>query len=125
MWKSGKTDAEIERLLSRYRPAEPRRELWDHISTFPHSKISKSPRTWPWAIAAAALLTVTLGLHGAVVPAPDATPAVDTQRVNAIEEELGRAPGSEVLAEWIARRELRAEQDARAARATSLEVVRQ
>src|SRR4029450_13499971 len=105
MWKSEKTAAEIERLLSRYRPAEPRRELWDHISTFPHSQISKSPRTWPWAIAAAAFLTVPLGLHGAVVPAPDATPAVDTQRVNAIEEELGRAPGSEFLAEWIARAE--------------------
>jgi hypothetical protein len=124
MWKSGKTDAEIEKLLSRYRPAEPRRELWDQISRFPHSKISKSARTWPWAVAAAALLIISLGLHGAVVPAPDAAPEVDAQRVEAIVEDLGRTPGSEAIAEWIARREARAEQ-ARAARATGVEIVRQ
>jgi hypothetical protein len=125
MWKSGKTDAEIEKLLNRYRPSGPRRELWDQISTFTHSKSSKSARTWPWAVAAAALLMITLGLHGAAAPAPDASPASDIQRVEAIVEELGRTPGSEVIAEWLARREARAEQDALAARATAVEIVRQ
>jgi hypothetical protein len=112
-----KHDAEIEALLNRYQPAAPPNDLWNQIS--------KSQRTWPWALAAAALLLITMGLHGAVVPAPGAEPAVDTQRVEAIVEELGRTPGSQVIAEWIARREARAEQDARAARATAVEIVRQ
>ena len=118
-------DAEIEALLSRYQPAAPPSDLWQQISKSPDSQISKSPRTWPWAVAAAALLTITLGLHGAVLPAPDAPPDVETQRVEAIVEELGRTPGSQVIAEWIARREARAEQDARAARAAAVEMVRQ
>ena len=109
--------ADIEELLNRYRPGAPPPDLWN--------RISKSPRTWPWAVAAAALLAITLGLHGAVVPAPTAGPAVDTQRVKAIAEELGSTPGSEIMAEWMARQEARAEQDARAARATAVEIVRQ
>ena len=56
-------DPEIEQLLSRYRPAEPKSELWDEISNLPHLQMSKSPRTWPWALAAAALLVITVVLN--------------------------------------------------------------
>ena len=120
-----KHDAEIEALLKRYQPAAPPSDLWNQISKSPDSQMSTSRRTWPWAVAAAALLMITFGLHGAVVPAPDTSPDLDTQRVEAIVEELGRTPGSQAIAEWIARREARAEQDARAARATAVEIVRQ
>jgi hypothetical protein len=119
-----KHDAEIEARLKRYQPAAPPSDLWIQISKSPDPQISKSPKTWPWAVAAAALLAITVGLHGAVIPAPDTRPAVETQRVEAIVEELGRAPGSQVIAEWIARREARAEQDARSTRA-AVEIVRQ
>src|SRR5436190_1750654 len=105
MWESEKPDTEIEELLSRYRPAGPTTDLANQISTFPHSHISKS--SWPWAVAAAALLAITIGLHGAVVRAPDASSIVDAQRVQAISEELGGTPGSEVTAEWMAQREAR------------------
>jgi hypothetical protein len=117
-------DPDIERLLRRYRPLPPSEQLFGKITKAPHHPITRSPKTWPWAVAAAALLTITLGLHGAIAPAPDTAPVVDTKRVDAIVEELGQAPGSDVVAEWIARRELRAEQDARAARA-AVEIVRQ
>jgi len=118
-------DPDIERLLRRYRPLPPSEHLFGQITTAPQHQISKSHRTWPWAVAAAALLAITLGLHATVVPPPDAPPAVDRQRVEAIIEDLGRARGSDVIAEWIARREFSAEQDARAARATAAEIVRQ
>jgi hypothetical protein len=64
MLKSGE-NREIEELLSRYRPIGPRSELSDQISKFPDSHFSKS--TWPWAVAAAALLAITVGLHAAAV----------------------------------------------------------
>ncbi len=118
MWKSGKEDTEIETLLSRYRPAEPRRDLWDRISTFPHSQISKSERVWPWAVAAAALLVVTIGLHAAVVPAPETSVPVDAARVQAIADELGGGAESRIVAELIARREAMLEQE-RLARASA------
>lgn len=76
-------------------------------------------------MAAAALLAITVGLHAAVVPAPDVSPAVDAQRVQAIAEALGGTPESRVMAEWIARREARAEQEARVARAAAPEIDRQ
>jgi hypothetical protein len=105
-------DHEIESLLRRYRP----------ISTFPHLHISKS--TWPWAVAAAALLAISVGLHAAVVPAPDLSSAVDAQRVRTIAEALGGSPGSEDLAEWMARREARVELEARLNRAAAPEIDR-
>ena len=111
-------DQDIESLLRRYRPAA-------QISKFPDCHISKSPRTWPWAVAAAALLAISVGLHAAVVSEPDPSTSIDALRVQSIAEELGGSPGSEVLAEWIVRREVRAEQDARMARASTPEFGRQ
>ena len=122
MWKFGKQDTEIEELLSRYRPAEPRSDLWDQISTFPHSQMSKS--TWPWAVAAAALLAVSIGLHAAVAPAPETSVVVDATRVQAIADELGGSSGSRIIGEWIARREAMAERE-RLAAASAREPERQ
>ena len=113
MWKSHKEDPEIEELLSRYRPAEPRADLWVQISTFPNSQISKSERIWPWAVAAAALLAVSVGLHAAVVPPPEPS-LVDAARVQAIADELGGGADSRLMAEWIAGREAASERERQA-----------
>src|SRR5687768_10440178 len=111
MSKSGEQDADIEEILSRYRPAGPRSDLWAEISTFPHSQISKSERVWPWAVAAAALLAVSVGLHAAVLPPPETSSLVDPVRVQAIVEQLGGSPENRVMAEWIARREAMLERE--------------
>jgi hypothetical protein len=111
-------DRDIEKLLRRYQPV-------DQISRSPNLHISKPARTWPWAIAAAALLTISVGLHAAVASVPDPSAIVDAQRIQAISEELGGGPGSEVIAEWMARREARAEREARMARTAEPEIDRQ
>lgn len=108
-------DEEIEALLQRYRP----------VTRLPAYQIARFPRTWPWAVAAAALFAITVGLHAAVPPAPDTSPVVDPQRVQAIAEELGGTSQSQVMAEWIVRREARAEQEARLAATRGPEIDRQ
>jgi hypothetical protein len=110
-------DRDIESLLRRYRPVA-------QISTFPNFHISKSERTWPWAVAAAALLAITIGLHATVVPAPEPLPLVDGTRVQAIVDDLGGSPEFRVMAESIARREAMLERE-RLARASGLEPERQ
>ena len=106
-------DREIESLLRRYRPADPRAELNGRIA----SALAMPPAkpSWPWAIAAAARLAIGIGLHA---PAPSHEPrtSFDRERAAAIADELGRGPGSDAFAEWIARREARAAEEARAAR---------
>lgn len=97
-------DQDIESLLRRYRPVA-------QISRFPHFQSSKSERLWPWAVAAAALLAVTVGLHAAVVPAPEPSSLVDPARVQAISDQLGGGAESRLVAEWIARREAMMEQE--------------
>lgn len=100
------TDHDLERLLARYRP----------ISRLLALPTTRSARTWPWAVAAAALLAITVGLDAPVAAEPDASPAVDFQRVERIADELGGNPESRVTAEWIVRNEARLEQEARVAR---------
>ena len=102
-------DREIENLLRRYRPAEPSDALFDQITKSPDHQITKS--TWPWAVAAAALLAITVGLHAAVVPAPEPLPLVDGARVQAIVDDLGGSPEVRVMAESIARREAMLERE--------------
>jgi hypothetical protein len=111
-------DQDIENLLRRYRPAEPSDALFDQITKSPDHEITKS--TWPWAVAAAALLAISVGLHAVVVPAPEASVPVDPARLQAIIDELGGGPESRILAESIARREAALEQE-RLARALALE----
>lgn len=124
MWKFGKEDTEIEQLLSRYRPAEPRSDLWNQISTFPNSHISKSARAWPWAVAAAALLAITVGLHATVVQPPPDSPVPDARRVELLAEELGGSREGQAVAEWLVIGEARAEHD-RLARVAALAQGRQ
>jgi hypothetical protein len=104
-------DRDIESLLRRYRPVA-------QISKFPNSHIAKSARTWPWAVAAAALLAVSVGLHAAVAPVPETSVVVDATRVQAIADELGGDSEGRVMAEWIASREAMLEQE-RLARASA------
>jgi hypothetical protein len=66
------TDHEIEQLLNRYRPADPPDDLLSSITRSPGYEFVKPSRTWPWAVAAAALLLMTIGLHvSAFVPSPE------------------------------------------------------
>jgi hypothetical protein len=124
MWKSGEQDGDIKELLSRYRPAGPRSDRWAEISALPHSQISKSERAWPWAVAAAALLAVSVGLHAAVLPPPETSSLVDAARVQAIVDQLGGSPENRTMAEWIASREAMLERE-RLLRASRLEPERQ
>jgi hypothetical protein len=112
-------DREIEERLRRYRPAGPRTDLWNQISTFPDFQISKFPRTWPWAMAAAALLALTIGLHAfssSSVPDDD---HLDERRIAVVADDLG-GPANRPIAEWIVREETRAERAARINKAESL-----
>ena len=118
-------ERDVETLLTRYRPAAPRAELAAAITRLPNYQITRYPRTWPWAVAAAALLAISVGLHAAVPPAPDTSPLVDAQRVQAIAEDLGGTPESRIMAEWIARHEALVEQEARLAQAVAPELDRQ
>src|SRR4051812_36910317 len=105
-------DSELEALLNRYRPADPPDALGDRLLE-PPAPLLRDPRTWPWAVAAAALLAVTIGLHVAalVASAPGADP-LDAQRVQVVAEQIG-GPGARVMAEDIVRQEQRGEERAR------------
>ena len=80
-------DEEIEALLGRYRPIARTGEL----------RLGRAPRAWPWAMAAAALLAITIGLHAGVSPAPE--PPLDQARVQAIADQLGGGPIARIVAE--------------------------
>jgi hypothetical protein len=54
-------DHEVRELLGRYRPVGPPPDLRGRVF---RSSV-RSSRNWPWAVAAAALLAATLGLHSA------------------------------------------------------------
>jgi hypothetical protein len=54
-------DDKIRELLGRYQPAGPPSELRKRAL----APSARSLRTWPWAVAAAALLAITLGVHAA------------------------------------------------------------
>ena len=96
-------DRDIEELLARYRPAT-------RLPDFPVTRLGDG-RTWPWMVAAAALLAVSIGLHAAVVPAPEPSSLVDAARVQAIADELGGDADSRIMAEWIVRREAASERE--------------
>jgi hypothetical protein len=61
-------DRDIEALLARYKPIDPRDELTARIRSGAIARLQHledgPPRTWPWAVAAAALFAVTLTLYG-------------------------------------------------------------
>jgi hypothetical protein len=110
-------DSDLEALLNKYRPADPPPSLARLVES-PNLPVpqSSNPRTWPWAVAAAALLAVTVGLHAFSLTA-STTPAdtvLDAQRVQAVADEIG-GPGARVIAEYIVSEEQRADAEARQA----------
>ena len=111
-------DSEIESVLRRYRPAGPAADLERRITKSPDLEGVTAPAIWPWAVAAAALLTITVGLHAAVIQPPQEVPAADADRVRLLTEQLGPSPEGRAVAEWLAMLEAQAEED-RLARAES------
>ena len=103
-------DRDIERLLRRYRPVGPTADLERQITQSP-DPVTKSAMPWPWAVAAAVLLGITIGLHAAVISPPRERLVADAGRVRLLTEELGDSPESRALAEWLALLEAQAEQD--------------
>jgi hypothetical protein len=88
-------DHELEQLLNRYRPVGPPDDLFSSITGLVRSRTAGVRRAWPWAVAAAALLALTIGLHmSAFVPGPELTSTEQTA--------LARQLGGDALAERAA-----------------------
>lgn len=103
---------DIESVLKRYRPAGPDPDLRARVLL----TAGPSGRIWPWAAAAAVLLSVTLGCHAATArihePAP---PANDRAREAAVEELtilLGGPDARPIAERLIAEQSLRRELEA-------------
>lgn len=100
-------DRGVERLLKRYRPADPSQSLDERIAGLTGASSPREPRAWPWAAAAAALLAIAVGLHASVRVAPN-EPLPDpgfNQDVSSLASEFGGAPAAHRLAESMLRRE--------------------
>ena len=114
-------DSDIEGLLKKYRPAAPPEALETRIFQLadPGAIRTTTARTWPWAVAAAALLALTIGLHAFSLtgPAGAADQGLDVQRVQMLAAEIG-GPGARATAEYIVRQEQRADAAADQARMT-------
>jgi hypothetical protein len=74
----------------------------------PALRALRPERTWPWAIAAAALLAISVGLH-VFADGSAPRPPVDETRVNALSEAMGGTADDRAVAEWIVRQQQRAE----------------
>lgn len=112
-------DDDVDDLLRKYRPAAPSRAFEERLLQSLDGKTRRlpQPRTWPWAVAAAALLAITVGLHVSSTTAPVRTSELlDTQRVQALADEIG-GPAAAAMAEYIVRQEQRADAQAEQARA--------
>ena len=92
-------DDQIEALLRRYRPIVRRLD----IPRLPDSPATRVARTWPWAIAAAALLAIAIGRHAAAWTS--APPASDARQIAAIADQLGGGTEGRAVAEWIVAQE--------------------
>jgi hypothetical protein len=109
-------DREIESLLRRYRPMAPTVDPDRQITKSPNLQTTKLPTTWPWAVAAAALLALTVGVHAATFFAgSEEQDPLDPRRVQAVADDLGGLQNL-VMAEWIVRQEARAEREVQLAR---------
>jgi len=114
-------DDDVHGLLRKYRPAAPSRAFEESLLQSLDREILRAPqpRTWPWAVAAAALLTITIGLHAVSRVGPaSAEEGLDMERVQAIADQIG-GPQARVMAEYIVRQGQRAEADARQQRAAA------
>jgi hypothetical protein len=107
-------DDDVDGLLRKYRPAAPSRAFEESLLESLDRETWRSPqrRTWPWAVAAAALLAVTIGLHTiAFVAAQGSEEVLDPQRVQQLADEIG-GPGARAMAEYIVREEQRSDAEA-------------
>ena len=112
-------DDDVDGLLRKYRPVAPSRAFEESLlqSLDREALRSSQPRTWPWALAAAGLLTVTIGLHAmSRTPAAAIEPALDAGRVQDLADDIG-GPHARAMAEYIARQEQRAYAEVEQARA--------
>lgn len=93
-------DDEIEQMLRRYRPADPPTDL---LSTIHHVRDDR--RTWPWAVAAAALLAIALGMHGGGAVNAGDNPSIEDARrqVAELSAALGDDPLARETATWLVR----------------------
>jgi hypothetical protein len=97
-------DHELEESLLKYRPAEPAADLARRI-TASTDQIPAKP-IWPWAIAAAALLAVTVGLHGVgLAGTPDDPHAALQREIADVTASLGGDPLDRTVAVLIVQRE--------------------
>jgi hypothetical protein len=88
-------DHELEQLLNRYRPAGPPDDLLSSITRLSNQNIATTGRAWPWVMAAAALLVITIGLHVlAFVPSHEP--------VSAAPADVARQLGGDALADRAA-----------------------
>jgi hypothetical protein len=79
-------DQDLEQLIGRYRP----------ITRLPDLSMTRLPRTWPWAVAAAALLAISIGLHSVTIVGGEGPAAIDVQP-------LAQQLGGDALAYSVAR----------------------
>jgi hypothetical protein len=94
-------DSDLEALLNKYRPADPPPSLARLVES-PNLPVPQpsNPRTWPWAIAAAALLAITVGLQAGRRPAAfDLEPGVRAAAETLTEASAGERT-SLAIAEW-------------------------
>jgi len=96
-------DRDVEALLARYRPAHPDPEFESRLSFRLKAEATESSgRTWPWAVAAAALLAITIGLHAAsregAVEQPASVDAAATLSLELGGDDVGRRAAEFILA---------------------------
>ena len=114
-------DDDVDGLLRKYRPAAPSRAFEENLlqSLDRETWRAREPRTWPWAVAAAALLAITVGLHVVSMTAPvPLEPRLDLRRVQDLADDIG-GPNARVMAEYIVRQEQRADDEAEQVRAAN------
>ena len=112
-------DDDVDGLLRKYRPAAPSLAFEKSLLQSLDREIlgATQPRTWPWAVAAAALLTITIGLHAVSrTPPAQVEPALDARRVQDLADDIG-GPHARAMAEFIVRQEQRANAEVEQGRA--------
>jgi anti-sigma factor RsiW len=97
-------ETEVEKALLKYRPAEPAADLVRRVTRSIDQPMTQS--VWSWAIAAAALLAVTVALHGVGLAGASVNSGAALQdEVGEVAATLGAEPLDRAVAELIVQRE--------------------